>query len=424
MTKNGVAILGIFVADLAFRASRMPGIGETISGSGFKMGPGGKGSNQAVAAARAGADVTFISRLGRDDFGAVALATWQAEGITAAVKQVDDAPTGAAFIYVNDRTGENAIIVVPGAAAGISAADIDEQADAIRNAAVFVTQLEQPVAAARRGLEIAREAGVITIFNPAPAEPVDDDIYPLCDYVTPNESEAALLTGVPVNSLEDARRAAEVFLAKGARNALITLGENGALLHSRAGLDPYPGVPRRQRGRDRRGRRCVQWRLCRRARPRRYPRGRRPLRQRRRRHFRDPPGYGAVDADAGRGRGAAGAGTRAAPPPPPRCAWLCLPRRRGRSLTAAPVAGILPCAAGEGDRRMAVEGAGLEPTSNSPTLAPLRAFGPSSATLPTRGRERRGCARPQRTPSPLWGGMGWGWPGEQPVPFPPISARS
>jgi ribokinase len=233
MTKNGVAILGIFVADLAFRAGRMPGIGETISGSGFKMGPGGKGANQAVAAARAGADVTFISRLGRDDFGAMALSTWQAEGIRTAVKQVDDAPTGAAFIYVNDQTGQNAIIVVPGAAAGISAADIDEAADAIRNAVVFVTQLEQPVAAARRGLEIAREAGVITIFNPAPAEPVADDIYPLCDYVTPNESEAALLTGVPVNSIDDARRAADVFLAKGARNALITLGENGALLHSR-----------------------------------------------------------------------------------------------------------------------------------------------------------------------------------------------
>ena len=231
---RGVAILGIFVADLAFRAGRMPRIGETIAGSGFKLGPGGKGSNQAVAAARAGAGVTFISKIGADDFGAIALATWQREGIVARVQQLADQATGAAFIYVNESNGENAIIVVPGAAATITPADVEAAADAIRSAAVFVTQLEQPVAAARRGLEIARAAGVVTVFNPAPAEPVDDAIYPLCDFVTPNETEAALLTGVAVTSIDDARRAGDVFLAKGAGTALITLGEQGALLHTRA----------------------------------------------------------------------------------------------------------------------------------------------------------------------------------------------
>lgn len=230
---QGVAILGIFVADLAFRAGRMPTIGETIAGSGFKMGPGGKGSNQAVAAARAGAKVAFISTIGRDDFGTVALATWEREGIVAHVQQSGDQPTGAAFIYVNDKTGENAIIVVPGAAASITPADVDAAADAIRSAAVFVTQLEQPVNAAMRGLEIAKAAGVVTIFNPAPAEPGPDAIYPLCDYITPNESEASLLTGVAVRTIDDARKAAEVFLAKGVGTALITLGETGALLHSR-----------------------------------------------------------------------------------------------------------------------------------------------------------------------------------------------
>jgi ribokinase len=234
VAKAGVAILGIFVADLAFRAGRLPAIGETIAGSGFKMGPGGKGSNQAVAAARVGAKVTLISKIGRDDFGRVALDTWQREGIVTAVGQSDTEPTGAAFIYVNDKTGNNAIIVVPGAASTISAADIDRAADVIRSAAVFVTQLEQPIPAALRGLEIAHGAGTTTVFNPAPAEPVPDAIYPLCDYITPNESEASLLTGVKVASLDDARRAGDVFLAKGARAALITLGENGALLHSRA----------------------------------------------------------------------------------------------------------------------------------------------------------------------------------------------
>jgi ribokinase len=233
MTGKGVAILGIFVADLAFRAGRMPGVGETISGSGFKLGPGGKGSNQSVAAARAGAAVTFISRIGKDDFGRIALSTWETEGITAHVTESADEPTGAAFIYVNDRNGENAIIVVPGAAAGISPADVEAAEDAIRGAAVFVTQLEQPFAAARRGLEIARRAGVATIFNPAPAEPVDDTVFPLCDYVTPNEHEAATLTGLAVTSLDEARRAGDVFLAKGAGAALITLGEKGALLHSK-----------------------------------------------------------------------------------------------------------------------------------------------------------------------------------------------
>lgn len=230
---RGVVILGIFVADLAFRAARMPEIGETIAGSGFKMGPGGKGSNQAVAAARAGAAVTFISRVGRDDFAAVAQATWEREGISSRVQRDANRPTGAAFIYVNETTGENAIIVVPGAAAAISPADVEGVAGDIGGAAVFVTQLEQPVAAARRGLEIARAATVTTVFNPAPAAELDDGIYPLCDFITPNESEASLLTGVQVGSVDDARRAGDILLGKGVGTAIITMGEDGALLHGR-----------------------------------------------------------------------------------------------------------------------------------------------------------------------------------------------
>ena len=230
--RKGVAILGIFVADLAFRAGRLPGIGETIAGSGFKVGPGGKGSNQAVAAARVVAQVTFISKIGRDEFGRIALDTWKKEGITPRVIEMNDQPTGAAFIFVNEVTGDNAIIVVPGAAATISAGDVDAASDAIRSAAVFITQLEQPVAAAQRGLEIARAAGAITIFNPAPAERFGDDLYGLCDFVTPNESEAALLTGIAVRTADDARKAGEVFLRKGAKAALITLGEAGSYLHS------------------------------------------------------------------------------------------------------------------------------------------------------------------------------------------------
>ena len=230
--QEGVAILGVFVADLAFRAGRQPKDGETIVGSGFKMGPGGKGSNQSVAAARVGAKVTFISKIGRDAFGDIALKTWKDEGIVARAAQSDNEPTGAAYIFVNHDTGENAIIVYPGAGGAISAADVDAAADAIRGAKVFVTQLEQPAATAQHGLEVARAAGVVTIFNPAPAVPVPDSIYPFCDYIVPNETEAATLTGLSVATLNDAKRVGDALLAKGAKNALITLGERGALLHN------------------------------------------------------------------------------------------------------------------------------------------------------------------------------------------------
>lgn len=231
---NGrVVILGIYVTDLAFRAERMPVIGETIAGSAFAMGPGGKGSNQAVAAARAGADVVFCTRLGDDAFGAIARETWRAEGITARAATVDDLATGAAHIFVDAATGSNAIIVAAGAAGTLGPSDADAIEADIAGAQVFVTQLEQPVAAARRGLELARRHGVTTVLNPAPALPLPDDIFPLCDYVTPNETEAATLTGIEIASPDDARRAADVLLAKGAGAAIVTLGEAGALLHSR-----------------------------------------------------------------------------------------------------------------------------------------------------------------------------------------------
>lgn len=233
MAKAGVAILGIYVADLAFRAARQPAMGETILGSSFTMGPGGKGSNQTVAAARAGGKVTFITKLGRDDFGDRALAMYAREGVEVRAEQVADNSTGAAYIFVQDGTGANAIIVVAGAAGTISAADVEQNRDVIENAAVFMTQLEQPIPAAMRGLEIARAAGTTTIFNPAPAAELDDAIYKLCDYITPNESEASMLTGVAVTDVASARAAGDVLLGKGVGCALITLGGNGSLLHTR-----------------------------------------------------------------------------------------------------------------------------------------------------------------------------------------------
>jgi len=238
----GVAILGVFVADVAFRAARMPDVGETLFGSGFLMGPGGKGSNQAVAAARLGAKVSFITKLGRDAFGDIARATWTREGIAAQVSDTDAEPTGAAFIYVDERSGDNAIIVYPGAGGALTPADVDAAGEAIRGARVFVTQLEQPAATARHALALAKDAGVGTVFNPAPAAPVEDAVYPLCDFVVPNETEAAALTGLPLSSLDDFRRAGDALLAKGAGTALITLGEKGALFHDRGRSVHLPAV--------------------------------------------------------------------------------------------------------------------------------------------------------------------------------------
>jgi ribokinase len=232
--RRGVTILGIYVTDLAFRAGSMPAIGETVAGSAFAMGPGGKGSNQAIAAARAGARVSFISRVGRDSFGDGALALWRAEGIESLVQQDANDATGAAFIYVNEQTGENAIIVAPCVAMKIDRSDVQAAAGHIASAAVFMTQLEQSAQAALLGLEIARAADTLTIFNPAPALPFEESVYRLCDFITPNEHEAAALTGLAVNSVAQARLAGDVLLDKGVGCAVITLGEQGVLLHSRA----------------------------------------------------------------------------------------------------------------------------------------------------------------------------------------------
>lgn len=240
--QSGIAVLGIYVADTAYMAPRMPEIGETLSGSGFSLGPGGKGSNQAVAGGRAGAQVDFISKIGDDPFGEMALKIYAESGVTSQVTVMDDAPTGAAFIFVNDETGDNAIIVYPGAAGTISVADVEAHRDLIASKQVFVTQLEQPAEAALAGLKIAHEAGVTTVFNPAPANPFPEEIYGLCDYIAPNESEAAALVGFDVTCADDAKRAAEILLERGAKTALITLGGQGVYVHSNEVSELVPAV--------------------------------------------------------------------------------------------------------------------------------------------------------------------------------------
>lgn len=229
--------MGSFVADLAFRTPRLPAWGETLMGGTFALGPGGKGSNQAVAAARAGAAVRFLSKVGDDAFGRLARDIWRQSGVDDSLTATCDQATGAAAIMIDEARGENAIIVVPGACFTLTPDDVDAASQAIRSACVFLTQLELAVDTVRRGLEIARDAGVTTILNPAPApaSPLPRELIALSDYLIPNESEAALLTGMPIVSVDQAEKAADALIERGAKNVILTLGHRGSLLRTRGG---------------------------------------------------------------------------------------------------------------------------------------------------------------------------------------------
>ncbi len=225
-----IAILGVFVADTSFRADRPPRMGETILGNAFALGPGGKGSNQAVAAARAGGDVRMLTRLGRDTFADMARSIWSDAGVTPRVIEDPDGYTGAAYIFIEEASGDNAIIICPGVAGAISEADVEGWAADITGAAVFMTQLEQPIPAAHRALEIAKAAGVTTILNPAPAAELPAEMVALADVATPNESEAEGLTGIKVTDPGSAKLAAEALRAQGVGTVVITLGAQGVFV--------------------------------------------------------------------------------------------------------------------------------------------------------------------------------------------------
>ena len=243
-----VVILGAFMADTAHRAERMPRMGETIEGKSFMLGPGGKGSNQAVAAARAGANVAFLTKLGQDAFADMALKLWAEAGVASLALQTAEHPTGSAFIFLDDATGDNAIIISPGSAGTISPADVEARAAEIAQAEVFVTQLEQPLEAAERGLGIARAGGAMTILNPAPAATIPDEMLALCDFVTPNETEASALSGITVTDPKSAADAAKAILGRGAGGGPeVRECDGGDIGHAqgRGGID---AVPARDRG--------------------------------------------------------------------------------------------------------------------------------------------------------------------------------
>jgi ribokinase len=192
-----------------------------------------------VAAARLGGKVSFISKLGRDAFGDLARQTYKKEGIdTRFVFETTEHATGGAAIIVDEVKGENAIVVFPGACFHVTPAEIDQARSRIAESAVFLTQLELQIPAVEHGLKLAHGLGVTTILNPAPGLPLPPGIFALCDYVTPNETEAALLTGLPVTNIAEAERAAQALLDRGARNVVVTLGAHGALVRN-AGLTKH-----------------------------------------------------------------------------------------------------------------------------------------------------------------------------------------
>jgi len=224
-----IVVLGSFVTDLAGRAGALPLPGETIMGSSFKMGPGGKGSNQAVAAHRMGADITLITKVGNDVFGKAAISFYQSEGMDTEYVLVDKKyETGAALILVDDNTAQNAILVVSGACAKFTKEDLAHCAPLLKTAGVLLLQHEINFDIQYAAIDIARASGSLVVLNPAPAMDIPEEILKKIDVITPNETEAKGLTGVTIETCEDAARAARVLIERGIGKVVITMGALGA----------------------------------------------------------------------------------------------------------------------------------------------------------------------------------------------------
>ncbi|MBX3016060.1 MAG: ribokinase, partial [Caldilineaceae bacterium] len=237
-----ICVVGASNIDLVSYAPRLPKIGETLPGSRFQMGFGGKGANQAVMAALLGATVTMITKVGQDIFGQDYLNHYQKLGFdTRYVAVTDAAATGVAPIWVDEGSGNNAIIVVTGANDHLAVADVEAAQAAIRSAQIVIGQWECALETTLAALRIAREAGVTTLLNPAPARAeLPAEAYQLSDIFCPNESETELLTGQPVATLAEAEAAAQLFLARGARQVILTLGERGSLLVTESSTTHVP----------------------------------------------------------------------------------------------------------------------------------------------------------------------------------------
>jgi ribokinase len=223
-----ISVLGIFVADISFSGNKIPAVGETILGNRYNVGPGGKGCNQAIAIARLGGAVNFISKIGKDTYGELALDTLKKNNInTENVIQDDKLQTGVAGILVDQNSGKNAINVIVGAPNTLKINEINKQLDLIKNSKIFLTQLEIPKDVTLHCLKTAKENGCLTILNPAPASEITKEFYSNIDYFTPNETEAEFYTGIKITNEKEAKQAADKLVKLGIKKVIITLGEKG-----------------------------------------------------------------------------------------------------------------------------------------------------------------------------------------------------
>jgi len=239
VSRPNLVVVGSSNTDMVVKVSHLPAPGETVLGGEFVTAGGGKGANQAVAAARLGAAVTFVARVGADALGSAALSAFGAEGIDTRYVSVDPgAPSGVALIFVDDE-GENMIAVAPGANARLRAEDVVSAEAPLSAARVLVTQLEVPLEAVFAALRAARASGVTSLLNPAPApaEGLPSDLLALVDIINPNRTELSRLTGRAVASLADSEEAARALLDSGTRGVVVTLGAEGALVVDATGVE-------------------------------------------------------------------------------------------------------------------------------------------------------------------------------------------
>ena len=243
MTAPKICMVGSCMTDLVSRAPRLPGPGETVFGTSFAVGFGGKGANQAVMAARLGAQVSVVVKLGRDTFGENTLKNFTEQGVNTTYFLWDETgkSSGVAPIWVDETTGQNTIIIVPGANEALSPADVRAATVAITDAQLVICQLEIPLETTLEAFRIAKAAGVMTILNPAPAAPLPAELLSLTDLIAPNEVEAAMLTNIPTDTLEGAEAAARALQTQGVKTVLVTLGSRGALVVE--GSSPAVHVP-------------------------------------------------------------------------------------------------------------------------------------------------------------------------------------
>ena len=242
-TRAGVMIVGSVTADLTTFSHRLPARGETIHGDAFTLVLGGKGANQAVAVGLAGADAHFVSCVGSDLFHDMVVESLTDAGVHIEHLRTVEGPTGIAHIRVDD-SGENDIVMVPLANSALSVEQIDKAFDALEGrCSVLLTQLEIPAELSSHAVRTARSRGLTVVLDPAPALPLEESLWQHIDIVTPNETEAGILTGIPVNDVASAAEAGAWFLARGAGSALITLAGAGALLVTPEGNTHFPAIP-------------------------------------------------------------------------------------------------------------------------------------------------------------------------------------